>query len=111
MSEINISMSTATTDLPFARTIHGITERSLTWVIGKMRSGKAGVFYSARLFRNDHPKKADEIRAILQCAAARGLDLYITEIDDDWPGEDLDNDRISIGELLNILDDNKNMFH
>ena len=108
MSKIAISIATPTRSLEAVKLIRAVVGLSIDSIASKLSSGKEGIFFCGELFLNDHPEVDHNIRALLSGLISLGLEPFVMEIQghESWCDvEDVNSVRISVEELIGVLDD------
>ncbi|PUA46914.1 hypothetical protein C5U62_02740 [Pseudomonas protegens] len=108
MSRISLATATPTTSLALVKFLHQRLGLSLSAAQGYLRRGAEGLFYSAKLFHNDHVQREQELRDILAFFNSAQVPLLIVETDPDeeWNGvapEPLQDCTMPQEHLFNLL--------
>ncbi|MFJ2710773.1 hypothetical protein ACIOZM_07750 [Pseudomonas sp. NPDC087346] len=116
MTKIIITVASPTTDVEAAKFLHQRFKMSLIGSQNKLAMGDKGIFYTCKLFGNDHVQREKEIRELLDFFKQKAIDLLLLQIDDDQDEANLDMNNLSqylvpSNELLNVLDSSAGLYH
>ena len=113
--KISISVKNPVDNIKVAHFISKLTGCAISTAKKQLEQGKAGFFYTTELFLNDYPERVKEILKLINYFDDLDIDLYIIEIghDKSWGDVDLnnlDNYRITVSVLRNIITETKSDF-
>ncbi|MFZ6779234.1 hypothetical protein ACO0LD_20595 [Undibacterium sp. Ji83W] len=113
MSKISIAVAEPCHNINAVKLIREVTGIALISIEKKLATGKAGSFYIAELFLNDHVEIDRNIRLLINGLEKLGLPIFVAEIayDESWGNiANLDDVRISADDLIAELDNAKGQF-
>ncbi|MFZ6708843.1 hypothetical protein [Undibacterium sp. TC9W] len=113
MSRISIAVADPCHNINAIKLIREVTGIALISIEKRLAAGKAGSFYTAELFLNDHVEVDRNIRLLVNGLEKLGLPVFVAEIayNESWENiANLDDVRISADELIAELDNAKGQF-
>lgn len=113
MSKISIAVAEPCHNINAVKLIREVTGIALISIEKRLAAGKAGPFYTAELFLNDHVEVDRNIRLLINGLEKLGLSIFVAEIayDESWENiANLDDVRISADDLIVELDNAKGQF-